>query len=353
MSSRIDKVRALLKSRELDCIIVQSSRSRRYISGFTGSAGIVLVLPDKCFLLTDFRYMQQASAETAGCEVLECSSKIYEQIAGLLTACSKIGYEYAHVTVETFERMKKALGGKVWTSVNLDTLRAIKENEELLLIKKAVAVADRAFARLLPELKTGMAEIEAAALLEFYLRKEGASGTSFSTIVASGERSSLPHGQPTEKLLTDGDFVTFDFGAIYGGYCSDITRTLVMGKANARQKEIYGIVLAAQKAALSSLKPGMTGIEGDALARDVINSAGYGKLFGHGTGHSLGLAIHEEPRLSPGCETVLKPGMVLTVEPGIYVPGWGGVRIEDVVVLTESGLEILTATPKELLELSN
>jgi Xaa-Pro aminopeptidase len=197
-----------------------------------------------------------------------------------------------------------------------------------------------------------MTEKEAAAFLEFYQRELGASGTSFSIIVASGVRSSLPHGQPTDKKLAQGDFVTFDFGAVYGGYCSDMTRTIVMGEANEQQKKIYHIVLEAQQAALSLLRPGLSCREGDRAARDIITGEGYGKFFGHGTGHSLGLAIHEEPRLSPFSEDVLAPGVVMTVEPGIYIPGWGGVRIEDVAVITETGARILTGAPKELIELN-
>ena len=247
--------------------------------------------------------------------------------------------------------MKKKIAGKNWLAINLDELRMIKDSDEIGMIEAAVNIADRAFARLLPQLRIGMAEIEAAALLEFYMRQLGAEGTSFSTIVASGRRSSLPHGQPTEKKLAAGDFVTFDFGALYNGYCSDITRTVVLGKANSRQRQIYNTVLTAQSASIAVLRQGTLCSAADKAARAVIEEAGYGEYFGHGAGHSLGLAIHEEPRLSENCDTVLRSGMVVTVEPGIYIPDWGGVRIEDVAVITDDGARILTATGKEMLEL--
>ncbi len=351
MADHIAKAKEFLRSQPFDALIISNFRNRRYISGFSGSAGLLLLLPDKVVLLTDFRYVEQAKQEAPGCEIVQHGSRIYEDAANFLARCSSIAYEENYVTVETFKKLQTSIPDKEWLPTNLDLLRTVKDQEELSLLKNAVDIADRAFARLLPELRTGMAEIEAAALLEFYLRQEGASGTSFPTIVASGERSSLPHGQPTDKVFAAGDFVTFDFGAVYKGYCSDITRTVVIGKASEEQKKVYGIVLAAQLKALAALKPGITGKEGDAAARDVITAAGYGQYFGHGTGHSVGLAIHEEPRLSPSCAALLEPGMVVTVEPGIYIPGWGGVRIEDMVAVTGDGVRILTATPKQLLEL--
>ena len=210
---------------------------------------------------------------------------------------------------------------------------------------------DEAFSYILNELKPGVTELQIAAKLEYFMRSHGAEGTSFDTIVASGYHSAMPHAVPTEKPLENGDFVTMDFGCRYQGYCSDMTRTVVIGKADPRQKEIYQIVLEAQQAALEGLRPGMTGTEGDRLARDVIEKAGYGEYFGHGLGHSVGLEIHEKPALSTRDETVLLPGMIETVEPGIYIPGFGGVRIEDMVVLTETGIRNLTTSPKELIEL--
>ncbi len=353
MSERIKKVQELLCQEELDCVVVHNSRNRRYISGFSGSAGLLVVFADKLVLFTDFRYVEQAREEAPECNVVQHGASVYDDLKSLLADCQKIGYEDRYVTVAEFNQMVKTVGDKQWLPMRLDVLREVKDDAELFLLAKAASILDRAFARLLNELSVGMSELEVAALLEYYLRQEGAAATSFSTIVASGERSSLPHGQPTEKKLAIGDFVTIDFGAVYDGYCSDMTRTFVMGKADDKQKELYDIVLSAQLTALSFLRPGVTGKQADAKARDIICAAGYGQFFGHGTGHSLGLAIHEEPRLSPTCETVLQPGMVVTVEPGIYIPGWGGLRIEDMAVITGGGAQILTATDKQLLELGS
>ena len=233
----------------------------------------------------------------------------------------------------------------------LSSFRKIKSPEELDRMERAERIGDEAFSYILNELKPGVTELQIAAKLEYFMRSHGAEGTSFDTIVASGYHSAMPHAVPTEKPLENGDFVTMDFGCRYQGYCSDMTRTVVIGKADPRQKEIYQIVLEAQQAALEGLRPGMTGTEGDRLARDVIEKAGYGEYFGHGLGHSVGLEIHEKPALSTRDETVLLPGMIETVEPGIYIPGFGGVRIEDMVVLTETGIRNLTTSPKELIEL--
>ena len=351
MIEHLKKAQALLKERALDAIFVTNMKNIRYISGFTGSSAVLLVFADKAFLFTDFRYMEQASEQAKHCEIVKHGNNIYSDINDKLGFANKIGYEADYVTVSAFKRMMAEVQGKEWIEVKLDPLRMIKDEKEIANIEKAVKIADDAFATLLPEIKTGMTENEAAALLEFYMKKNGASGTSFSTIVASGKRSSLPHGMPTDKKIAEGDFVLFDFGAIYQGYCSDMTRTVVMGKADEKQKEIYEIVLKAQMAAISGIKPGITGLQGDALARNVIKEAGYAENFGHGTGHSLGLAIHEEPRLSPACGTVLEAGMLLTVEPGVYIADWGGVRIEDLILVTGDGIKILTQTSKKLLEI--
>ena len=230
-------------------------------------------------------------------------------------------------------------------------MRAVKEPWELERIRRAEAIGDAAFARVLPLLKPGLTELEVAAELEYQMKLLGAEGLSFDTIVASGLNSSMPHAVPGEKKLEAGDFVTMDFGCRYQGYCSDMTRTVVLGKAGQRQKEIYETVRKAQEAALLVIRAGIRGKEADRAAREVIGEAGYGAFFGHSLGHSLGLFIHEQPSLSPSSEKILLPGMVETVEPGIYVPGFGGVRIEDLVLVTETGCENLTSSPKEMIEL--
>lgn len=233
----------------------------------------------------------------------------------------------------------------------LNRLRIVKTEKELASLARAEAIGDQAFTRILSDIRPGVTELEIAAKLDYYMKEAGAVGNSFDTIVASGLHSAMPHAIPSEKKIEAGDFVTMDFGCVYEGYCSDMTRTIVVGKADGKQKEIYRIVLEAQLAALQVIKAGMTGSEVDAVARRVIAEAGYGEYFGHGLGHSVGLFIHEEPRLSPKCHEVLRENVIQTVEPGIYLPGFGGVRIEDLVCVTADGCRNFTHSPKELIEL--
>ena len=233
----------------------------------------------------------------------------------------------------------------------LSLLRAVKDEGEIEKLARAEQIGDEAFSYILTQIKPGITELEIAAKLEYYMKSHGAQEKGFDTIAASGLHSAMPHAVPSEKVLEKGDFLTLDFGCKYQGYCSDMTRTVVIGKANEKQKEIYKIVLEAQEAALAGLRAGMTGAEGDALARKVIEEAGCGDYFGHGLGHSVGLEIHEKPALSPKDQTILRPGIIETVEPGIYIPGLGGVRIEDMTVITENGIKNLTSSPKELIEL--
>jgi len=215
----------------------------------------------------------------------------------------------------------------------------------------AARIADKAFNRICKLIKPGITERDIALELEFYMKKLGATSTSFTSIVASGERSALPHGTATDKKIKEGEFLTLDFGCVYNGYCSDMTRTVVIGKANERQREIYSVVLEAQEKALKYIKPGVKGCDVDRVARDIIKEKGFGQYFGHGLGHSLGLEIHESPRLSPTSNDILQEGMVVTDEPGIYIPDFGGVRIEDLVLVTATGFEVLSNSPKELIEL--
>jgi Xaa-Pro aminopeptidase len=233
----------------------------------------------------------------------------------------------------------------------VEQLRMIKDEAELAVMRDAAALADETFRHIAGFIRPGLRESEIALEMEIFMRAKGATSTSFETIVASGERSALPHGVASERIVSKDEFVKLDFGAYYKGYCSDLTRTLVVGKPTGKHREIYDIVLEAQLTALAGIKPGMTGSEADALARDVIARHGYGDRFGHGTGHGLGMEIHEAPRLSKTGDIVLQPGMTVTVEPGIYIPGFGGVRIEDDIVITENGNALLTSSPKELLVL--
>ncbi|HEY8392059.1 MAG TPA: Xaa-Pro peptidase family protein [Capillibacterium sp.] len=356
---RLAKFRQILAAENLDGFVVTSRANRRYLSGFTGSSGVLVISRAEAVLLTDFRYLDQAAVqvEAYGFQVKKHAPGLWETVAEEIKKyCpdgrSRWGFESEYLVEKSYRALAEQLKGcgqLIPTEGLVNRLRRQKSPGELEAIRKAVAITDRAWARLLPELKPGRTEKEIAALFEFFQRELGAEGTSFPTIVASGPRSALPHGEPTDRKIEAGDLLTLDGGALYNGYCSDFTRTVVVGaEPTARQQALYDLVLKAQEAALSGMKPGMTGKEVDALAREVIAAAGYGDNFGHGLGHSLGLEIHEEPRLSPTDETVLAPGVVYTVEPGLYLTGWGGIRIEDVVVVTTDGIENLTGSPKRL-----
>lgn len=352
---RLSLLRARMSAAGLPALLVTDAVNRRYLSGFTGSAGWLLVTATSAVLITDFRYEEQAQAEAAGWSVV-----VYRQpdrsetvLARILAeeGIAALGFDPDAVSVTAHGRLAEALGGvELRPAPQLVTaLRAVKDEGELALIRRAVAVAEEAFARLLPLVRPGRSERELALELEFLMRRLGAEAAAFDVIVVSGPRSSLPHGRPGERRIAPGDLVTFDFGARVGGYHSDVTRTLVVGKADARQREVYEVVRAAQAAALAAVREGVKAGEVDCAARAVIGAAGYGERFGHSTGHGLGLEVHEFPTLAPNREDRLAAGMVVTVEPGVYIPGWGGVRIEDTVIVTASGCEVLCRTPKELL----
>jgi len=352
---RVARLREAMARTPGQAILVTNAYNRRYLTGFTGTSGVALISGDQAAFVTDFRYTGQAAEQAPGFRVVKHGPDMNAAVAELLREwkIESLLIEEQDVTYAAYMKMENSFApGKLLPSEGIvNGLRAVKEDVEIDIIQEAADLADRAFEHILGFLKPGVSEKAVAFELEMFMRSNGASGTSFETIVASGERSALPHGVASDKPIAPGEFVTLDFGAYYKGYCSDITRTVVVGKASDKQKEIYSIVLEAQQHALEHLRPGMTGKEGDALTRDIIASYGYGEYFGHGTGHGIGLEIHESPRLSMTGDFVLSPGMVVTVEPGIYLPGFGGVRIEDDVVVTGEGIRILTKAPKRLIEL--
>ncbi len=259
--------------------------------------------------------------------------------------------EEGELSLIEFRRFQGALKScdLIDSSNILTKMRQIKDESEIDIIRKIISMTDQAFSHILKVIEPGMTEVEISLELEFSLRKMGASDRSFDYIVASGQRSSLPHGLASEKKLEKSELLTLDFGGKYKGYCSDLTRTVSLGQPDAKQKEIYNIVLEAQQAGIDAIKPGLSGQEVDAKAREVIVKAGYGEYFGHGLGHALGLEVHETPRLNTRETQILQPGMILTVEPGIYIPGWGGVRIEDVILVKDNGPEVLTQAPKQFI----
>ncbi|MCG0239061.1 MAG: Xaa-Pro peptidase family protein [Firmicutes bacterium] len=354
--NRLQRLRATLAEKGLDGLLVQKPENRRYLSGFTGSAGVLLVTARGAHLLTDFRYTEQAAAQAPDFQIHRTGDGGYvETLVPLLQqeGVRRLGFESDYVTVDAHAAYQKALGDAgvelVPAAGLVERLRQIKDPEEVAAIRRAAAIADAAFQHILGYIRPGVTEREVALELEFFMKRQGASALAFDTIVASGPRSSLPHGVASDRVIGRGEFVTLDFGCVYQGYCSDMTRTVMVGEPDEKQREIYEIVLTAQRLGVEAARPGITGRELDAVCRDYIAQRGYGEYFGHGTGHGVGLYIHEEPRVSQRGETVLEPGHVVTIEPGIYLPGWGGVRIEDLVVITETGAEVLSQSPKDLI----
>ncbi|TCZ77439.1 aminopeptidase P family protein [Paenibacillus albiflavus] len=351
--TRVERLRVAMKEANLPALFITNSYNRQYMTGFTGSSGYVLITAEQAYLLTDFRYTEQAANQVKHFEVVEHTSGVMPTVLDLLGKenIRALGFEQAHLSYMTHAAYQSELADiELIPSTNLvENLRMFKDAGELQIMQEAADLADLTFSHILNFIKPGVTEKQIALEMEIYIRQNGGTSTSFDTIVASGERSALPHGVASDRVLGNNEFVKLDFGAYYKGYCSDITRTVVLGTPSDKHKEIYGIVLEAQLACLDGLKSGLTGQQGDALARDVITKYGYGAQFGHSTGHGLGMEVHESPSLSSRDQRVLMPGMVVTVEPGIYIPGFGGVRIEDDVVITEQGINILTKSTKELL----
>jgi len=323
-----------------DAVLISSPENMRYIAGFTGE-GYVVISNNERYIFTDSRYSEKADEETEGYIVSE--GNVFEYLEKFDT----VGVEEKHITCLIADKIKN----KVYKSKLLDSMRMVKTPEEIEKIRIAEEIACRSFEKVLEYVSVGVRECDIAREFEYIMKKEGAQGPAFETIVISGKKTSLPHGVPSDKKLEKGDLVTMDFGCLYEGYRSDVTRTFCIGKADEKQREIYEIVKEAQQVGLDTIMSGITGRDADAVARKVIEDRGYGEYFRHALGHGVGLAIHELPNLSPRCEILLKPGMIVTCEPGIYIPDFGGVRIEDTVVVTENGIENLCRLSKDLLEL--
>ncbi|SNZ10748.1 Xaa-Pro aminopeptidase [Terribacillus aidingensis] len=351
---KLGKLRALMEKKNVDALIVTSAQNRRYISGFTGSAGLLVITKAKQLFITDFRYMEQAAEQAPDFELIEHKQSIVQEAADQLqqAGVQQVGFEHEDVTFALYQQFQHAVKAELVPASGLiEELRLIKSESELAIMKTAAEIADAAYTHILTFVKPGMKEIDVSNELEFFMRKQGATESSFDTIVASGYRSALPHGVASGKEIQKGELVTLDYGALYNGYCSDITRTFAVGEISEKLREIYDIVLEANLRGVAGVKPGITGKEADALTRDYITEKGYGQYFGHSTGHGLGMDVHESPALSFRSDTVLKPGMVVTVEPGIYIPEVGGCRIEDDLVLTADGSERLTFSTKDLITL--
>ena len=341
------------QNEKCDAVLITDSSNIRYLCGFSGSCGYVLVTRNKTYFFTDFRYQEQSEQEVGdNADIIVFKNSLLKTIFTKVKACKikTLGIERS-LSVDMFLTLKDEFDGKIVAVGNhVSSLRRIKEKEELKMLKKAFKIADHAFGELMNEIKVGQTEVEVAALLEYFMKSNGSEMPSFPTIIASGPNSSCPHAQPTNRRIKNGDMVKIDFGAVYKGYHSDMTRTIFVGKATDKFKKIYNIVHKAQTEAIKALKVGAKCNDIDKVARDIIAEAGYGDNFGHGLGHSFGLEVHENPSLSKKCEVEIEPGMTFTVEPGIYLPGWGGIRIEDSFMVDENRLVKLTRTPSAIYE---
>jgi Xaa-Pro aminopeptidase len=346
-----------LTAAHVDGLLVTSLPNIRYLTGFSGSSALLFVSQRDVIFITDFRYQTQVAEEVGSIARVTIESQslwtgLWQQLSQF-SSIEVIGFESGHLLHRDFQRLLEAGARWQWRpTVDLvETLRERKDADELALIEAANGVAIRALERTLPQLSVGMTELQGAGVLEKSLRAEGSEGFPFASIVASGPRSALPHARTSARQVEDGDFLLLDFGAETHGYCADVTRTFVMGRATPEQREVYDVVRVANENAARRVRAGMTGRDADAIARDYIEHRGYGDLFGHSLGHGLGLEVHEAPRLARTADGALAEGAVVTIEPGIYRPGWGGVRIEDDVFLSPSGPKILTRFTHDLIEL--
>lgn len=339
----------------LDALLFTNLRNIRYLCGFSGSEGVLLISPDNAWFLCDSRYTAQAAEEVQAAEVMECGAIRLDTVAALALKYDlhRIGFESAHTTVSAYRRMSEKLSGieLVELGPNLDEIRECKDRAEIEQLALVAALSSQALAAVLGNIKPGVREVDIALALEIEMRQRGADGIAFDFIVASGERGAMPHGRASDKIIQSGEMVTIDFGALKDGYHSDETVTVACGNPGTRAWEIHRVVKEAHDLALRAVKPGISCRDLDEVARSYIRDKGYGEYFGHGLGHGVGLEIHEMPTLSPRSTAVLKEGMVVTIEPGIYVPGFGGVRIEDTVAVTSDGYRILTGADKSLLVL--
>ncbi len=353
-SDRINNVRSQFGALGVDGIFVYQPENRKYLSGFDGSTGYVLITAADAVLATDFRYVEQAESQVEGCRVVRIDGPVKNWFPGLVSGANvaRLGVESGHVTLSDFERYKTALSAAgiktelVPVTDAVETLRLVKDDEEIRHIEAAARLTDEALTRVgAMYLRPGVTERRLAWELEKFIRESGGE-LAFPIIVAGGPASAMAHAKPTDRPLQPDEPVVVDMGAKLNGYCGDLTRTFWLGDVNARFVELYTTVLRAQRAAIEDIVSGMTGAESDKLARDFITEAGYGEAFGHSLGHGLGMEVHENPRVGQNSQDILADGMVFTIEPGIYITGWGGIRIEDDAVLENGKIRLLTTSPK-------
>ena len=356
MNTRLDGIRARLEQAGVDALLVSADENRRFLSGFTGSAGSLIITSKEAVLATDFRYVEQAGQQSPDFRVVRTRGG-QDWLSELLKelGVKRLGFESQHMTVATHEGIQKTLAERegnsaiplVATSGLVEELRSVKDTQELAILTRAIEISDQAFQEVSKTIQAGQTELEVAWRLEMAMRELGAEAVSFETIVAAGPNAALPHHRPADVPILEGQPLIIDMGARYEGYCSDLSRTICLGQPDDTFRKVYDTVLGAQLTAIATVERGMTGGDADGLARTVIEEAGYGDNFGHSLGHGVGLAVHEQPGVGPGSAGTLENGMAFTIEPGIYISGWGGVRIEDVVVLEEGRARVISKAPKQ------
>ena len=352
MKNRLQKLRQRFAEKEIDAIFISQPENRYYLSGFNGSSGYLLITPQNTILATDFRYLEQAKRQAPDYEIFQITNDIADWFPRLTAGLDlkKLGVEAGHITFAMYQRLTDVLKQSQLKLIPVDglveSLRAIKEPEEIEFITKAMEITDSAFEYIEDIIHTGMSEKEVAWEIEKSMREKGSESLPFDVIVASGPNSALPHAKPSSRIIRSGEPILIDMGARVEGYCSDLSRTICLDTPDDTFNKVYDTVLRAQLEALAIIKEGMAGEQADSLARTVIEQADYGEAFGHGLGHGVGLAPHELPRLGPNSAELLTSGMVFTIEPGIYLVGWGGVRIEDVVVMEEGKARVISKARK-------
>lgn len=351
---RIQKIQDKLAEYQIEAMLITSPYNLRYASQFTGTSGLALITSDAAYFVTDFRYTEQAGQQAKGYKIVETKKGLLAEAAEISKNLNleSVGFEMDFISVAQYQQMDNLFDAELKPVSGLvESLRAIKEEAEVEVIRQAIKITEEAYEHILDYIEPGMTEIQVANELDFYMRSQGATEVSFETIVASGVRSAMPHGVASEKVIERGDMITIDFGCYYNGYVSDMTRTFALGEPGEKLREIYEIVRQAHQKVNEEIQIGMTGKEVDAIARDFIADHGYGDEFGHSTGHGIGLEVHEAPGVNYRNDEPLVVGNVVTNEPGIYLPGIGGVRIEDDIYLSEKGPEILMSLPTELIVL--